>query len=80
MNIIPTERKISMINPNTIIKKMEIILNNQNNLFGRELLIDSLNSFKKQMKQNHQIKVINSLINFKNRIRNMRYNISLMRN
>jgi hypothetical protein len=80
MNIIPTEKKISMINPNTIIKKMEIILNNQNNLFGRELLIDSLNSFKKQMKQNHQIKVINSLINFKNRIRNMRYNISLMRN
>lgn len=80
MNIIPTEKRISMINPNTIIKKMEIILNNQNNLFGRELLIDSLNSFKKQMKQNHQIKVINSLINFKNRIRNMRYNISLMRN
>lgn len=80
MNIILTEKKISMINPNTIIKKMEIILNNQNNLFGRELLIDSLNSFKKQMKQNHQIKVINSLINFKNRIRNMRYNISLMRN
>jgi|688.fasta_scaffold194249_1 hypothetical protein len=80
MNIILTEKKISMINPNTIIKKMEIILNSQNNLFGRELLIDFLNSFKKQMKQNHQIKVINSLINFKNRIRNMRYNISLMRN
>lgn len=72
MNIIPTEKKISMINPNTIIKKMEIILNNQNNLFGRELLIDFLNSFKKQMKQKHQIKVINSSINFKNRIRNMR--------
>lgn len=71
---------MSLINLSKPIKKKLVILSNLNNLYGRGLLIDSSNNYKRPMKQKLQVKMISSSINSRNRIRNMRYSTSLMRN
>lgn len=80
MTILLVDKKISMRSLSKIIKNKQVILNNLKNSYGRELLIDSSNNYKRQMKQKLQVKMISFLINSRNRIRSMRYNTSPMRN